>query len=101
MRAVDIITRKRDGQVLSREEIGFLIEGCVKGNIPDYQISAWLMAVFFKGMTAEETAFLTDSMLHSGEIVDLSDIPGKTVDKHSTGGVGDKISIPLAPIAAA
>ena len=101
MRAVDIITRKRDGQVLSREEIGFLIEGCVKGNIPDYQISAWLMAVFFNGMTAEETAFLTDSMLHSGEIVDLSDIPGKTVDKHSTGGVGDKISIPLAPIAAA
>lgn len=101
MRAIDIIIRKRDGNALSQEEIKFLIEGCVNKNIPDYQLSAWLMAVFFQGMSTEETAFLTDSMLHSGEIMDLSDIPGKTVDKHSTGGVGDKISIPLAPIAAA
>lgn len=101
MRAVDIIIKKRGGEVLSREEIAFMIQGCVERTIPDYQLSAWLMAVFFAGMTAEETAFLTDAMLASGEIMDLSDIQTTTVDKHSTGGVGDKISIPLAPIVAA
>lgn len=106
MRAVDIIMKKRGFKetgagVLSREEIEFLINGYVAGDIPDYQMSAWLMAVFFNGMTFEETAILTDVMLHSGSVMDLSGIDGPFVDKHSTGGVGDKLSLPLAPIAAA
>jgi pyrimidine-nucleoside phosphorylase len=101
MRAVDIIANKRDGKELSREEIEFLIGGYVGGNIPDYQISAWAMAVFFKGMSAAETAALTDVMLKSGSVMDLSGIPGPFVDKHSTGGVGDKTSLILAPLAAA
>ena len=101
MRAVDIIMKKRDGEELSREEIGFLVGGFVGGEIPDYQVSAWAMAVFFRGMTAVETAALTELMLKSGKTIDLSGIPGPFVDKHSTGGVGDKTSLILAPLAAA
>jgi pyrimidine-nucleoside phosphorylase len=101
MRAVDIIMNKRAGKELSREEIAFLINGYVAGEIPDYQVSAWAMAVFFQGMSAQETAFLTDVMLKSGDFIDLSGITGPFVDKHSTGGVGDKTSLILAPIAAA
>jgi pyrimidine-nucleoside phosphorylase len=92
---------KRDGKELTREEIQFLIGGYVAGTIPDYQVSAWAMAVFFQGMTAQETAVLTELMLHSGEVMDLSGVPGPLVDKHSTGGVGDKTSLILAPLAAA
>ncbi|MBA7542614.1 Pyrimidine-nucleoside phosphorylase [subsurface metagenome] len=101
MRAVDLIMKKRDGQVLDREEIDFLITGYVTGKIPDYQISSLAMAVFFKGMTFEETGFLTRAMINSGDIIDLSDIEGMLIDKHSTGGVGDKVSLILAPLAAA
>ena len=106
MRAVDIIMKKRGFRetgagTLSRDEISFFINGYVAGEIPDYQMSAWLMAVYFNGMTFEETAILTDVMLHSGAVMDLSGIEGPFVDKHSTGGVGDKLSLPLAPIVAA
>lgn len=107
MRAVDIIMKKRGsllnkgGEQLNREEIEFLINGYVNGSIPDYQVSSWLMAVFFNGMSFKETACLTDVMLHSGDTIDLTDLHGPFVDKHSTGGVGDKISLPLAPITAA
>ncbi|MDR2662760.1 MAG: thymidine phosphorylase [Treponema sp.] len=101
MRAVDIIADKRDGKELSREELQFLIGGYVAGQIPDYQISAWAMAVFFRGMTPGEIAALTQVMLGSGAVIDLSGIPGPFVDKHSTGGVGDKTSLILAPLAAA
>ncbi|MDR2746244.1 MAG: thymidine phosphorylase [Treponema sp.] len=100
MRAVDIITAKRDGRELSGEEISFFIKGFSSGTIPDYQASAWAMAVFFRGMSAAETAALTVSMLDSGSRMDLSGIPGPLVDKHSTGGVGDKTSLILAPLAA-
>ncbi|MDR0312615.1 MAG: thymidine phosphorylase [Treponema sp.] len=100
MRAVDIIMNKRAGKELSSEELEFLIGGYVKGEIPDYQVSAWAMAVFFRGMTANETAALTRTMLNSGKTIDLSDIPGPFVDKHSTGGVGDKTSLILAPLVA-
>ncbi|GHV82012.1 thymidine phosphorylase [Spirochaetia bacterium] len=101
MRAVDIIMNKRAGKELSREEIEFFIGGYVEGEIPEYQVSAWAMAVFFQGMTAAETAALTEVMLHSGSVMDLSGIPGPFIDKHSTGGVGDKTSLILAPLAAA
>jgi pyrimidine-nucleoside phosphorylase len=101
MRTVDIIQKKREGGELSREEIAFLVNGYVAGSVPDYQVSAWLMAVFFKGMTASETAILTDAMLRSGKVMDLSGMEGPFVDKHSTGGVGDKVSLILAPMAAA
>ncbi len=101
MRAVEVITRKRDGGALSRAEIDFFVKGVTAGSLPDYQASALLMAVLLKGMTAEETAWLTDAMVHSGIRVDLTGIPGVKVDKHSTGGVGDKSSLILAPIAAA
>ncbi|MCX7775016.1 MAG: thymidine phosphorylase [Spirochaetaceae bacterium] len=101
MRAVDILLRKRSGEELSPEEIRFMVEGYVRGDIPAYQMSALLMAIFFRGMTPAETAVLTRVMLESGDRFDLSGIPGPFVDKHSTGGVGDKISLPLAPIVAA
>lgn len=101
MRAVDIIQRKRDGYELSSEEIAFLVRGYVTGEIPDYQMSAWAMTVFLKGMTARETGDLTLEMARSGDQMDLSPILGIKVDKHSTGGVGDKTTIVLAPLVAA
>ena len=101
MTAYELISKKRDGQELSDSEIAFLIKGFTEGTLPDYQMSAFLMATFFKGMNDRETMALTQAMLQSGEIVDLSEIPGIKVDKHSTGGVGDKVSIVLAPIVAA
>src|SRR5690349_22881168 len=101
MRTVDLVHRKRDGEQLSAEEISYLIDGYTRGEIPDYQMSAFLMAVFFSGMTDHEVDTLTDSMMRSGQVLDLSDIPGIKVDKHSTGGVGDKTSLIAAPIAAA
>lgn len=101
MRAVDIIQKKRDGIELSQNEIDFLIAGYTDDEIPDYQLSAFAMAVFFKGMTGPELAHFTNAMLHSGSQIDLSALRVATVDKHSTGGVGDKISIPLAPAVAA
>ena len=101
MRTVDLIQRKRDGEELAPEEIDFLINGYTSGDIPDYQISSFLMATFFSGMTDREVSRLTECMLYSGERVDLSSIPGVKVDKHSTGGVGDKTSFIVAPLAAA
>jgi pyrimidine-nucleoside phosphorylase len=101
MRTVDLIHRKRDGEELNPDEISFLINGYTSGQIPDYQMSAFLMATFFSGMSDREVDSLTETMIRSGEVVDLTLIPGLKVDKHSTGGVGDKTSLIAAPIAAA
>lgn len=101
MRACDIIARKRDGFAHSRAELEFLIQGYVQGRIGDEQMAAWLMAVYFQGMTEEETVWLTDLMEHSGDVLDFSGIDGIVVDKHSTGGVGDKTTLVVAPLVAA
>ena len=101
MRTVDLIHRKRDGEELSSEELQFLVDGYTRGDIPDYQMSAFLMAVFYSSMSDREVSAITETMMNSGTIVDLSSIPGIKVDKHSTGGVGDKTSLIASPIAAA
>src|SRR5580693_5395185 len=101
MRAVDLIRKKRDSGEHSREEIDFLVSGYTHGEIPDYQMAAWLMAAWIRGLDRAELAALTEAMLYSGEVLNLARIPGRKVDKHSTGGVGDKTSLIVAPIVAA
>ena len=101
MRTVDIIRKKRDAAELTREEIDFLIRGATDNSVPDYQLAAFLMAVVWRGMTTSELAALTEAMLHSGEVLDFSRLRGSKVDKHSTGGVGDKTSLVVAPVVAA
>lgn len=101
MRAVDIIEKKRDGETLTEEQIRFFVEGFTRGEIPDYQASAWAMAVLFQGMSAEETAMLTQAMAESGDQIDLSGVVEIAVDKHSTGGVGDKTTLVVEPIVSA
>lgn len=100
IRMIDLIEKKKEGLSLSEEEISYFIKGVTSGEIPDYQVSALLMAIFFRGMNDEETSLLTHYMAHSGDVIDLSPIPGIKVDKHSTGGVGDKISLIIAPLVA-
>ena len=100
MNVVNLIQKKRDGKPLEKAEIEFLVSGYTKNKIPDYQFSAFLMAAFLKGMNKKETSYLTDVMLHSGKVVNLNSIPGVKIDKHSTGGVGDKTSLIIAPIVA-
>ncbi|MCL6573302.1 MAG: pyrimidine-nucleoside phosphorylase, partial [Bacillus sp. (in: Bacteria)] len=100
MRMVDIIEKKRNGLELAKEEIQFLITGFTNESIPDYQMSAFSMAVFFQGMTKEERVYLTEAMVQSGDKIDLSGIKGIKVDKHSTGGVGDTTTLVLAPLVA-
>ena len=101
MNTIEILRKKRDGNKLTKEEIIYMVSSFTKNKIPDYQFSAFLMTVFYKGMTTEETAALTEAMLYSGKVIDLSSIKGAKVDKHSTGGVGDKTSLIIAPIVAA
>ncbi|MCS7040720.1 MAG: pyrimidine-nucleoside phosphorylase, partial [Anaerolineae bacterium] len=101
MNPVDIIAKKRDGLVLTAEEIDFFIQGYTRGDIPDYQAAAWCMAVTLRGMTDEETTHLTLSMARSGQMLDLSDVAPLVADKHSTGGVGDKVTPVLGPVVAA
>lgn len=98
---VELIKKKRDGRELSRHEIEFIISSYTRGEVPDYQVSAFLMATFLRGMTRSETSALLDSMLHSGQVLDFSDLPARKIDKHSTGGVGDKTSLILSPVVAA
>ncbi|MEG0320297.1 MAG: pyrimidine-nucleoside phosphorylase, partial [Niameybacter sp.] len=101
MRIYDIIEKKKLGSMLSHEEIQFVVEGYTNGSLPDYQVSALLMAIYFQGMNDDETAYLTECMARSGQMLDLSAISGIKVDKHSTGGVGDTTTIVLAPLVAA
>lgn len=101
MKAVDIIIKKRDRKALSREEIEFFVQGFTRGEIPDYQVAAWAMAVMLNGMTEQETTDLTLAMAHSGEVLDLSEVVPIAVDKHSTGGVGDKTTLVVEPLVAA
>ena len=101
MRIVDLIEKKKRGGRHTKEEINFLIDSLMDGSAQDYQISAWLMAVYFNGLTEEETAFLTEAMINSGEVIDFGDLTDSIVDKHSTGGVGDKVTITLIPLLAA
>ena len=100
MRMVDLIEKKKCGLELTSDEISFIIKGIMSGEIPDYQMSAFLMAVCFQGMTDQEATSLTFAMRDSGKILDLSSVPGKKIDKHSSGGVGDKTTLVLAPIIA-
>lgn len=101
MRAYEVIHAKREGRAIPAGEIAALVDGFTRGDVPDYQMAAFCMAVFFRGMDDEEVGALTQAMLRSGDVLDLSDVPGAKVDKHSTGGVGDKVSLALAPLAAA
>ena len=101
MHYTELIEKKRDGFTHTKEEIEFIIRGVTDGSMPDYQLTSWMMAVCFRGMTDEETAYLTDAMMHSGDVVDLSDLEGIKVDKHSTGGVGDTTTLIVAPLVAA
>src|SRR5438046_8088995 len=101
IRTVDVIRKKRDGVELSRAEIEYFVRGYTSNEIPDYQAAAWLMSAVIRGLTRAETAALTDAMLRSGEVLDVSEFSAKKIDKHSTGGVGDKTSLVLAPVAAA
>ena len=101
MRIVDLIDKKKKKGTHTKEEIDFIIDSLMEGSVPDYQISAWLMAIYFNGMTEDETTFLTAALVNSGETIDLKELASSVVDKHSTGGVGDKVTITLIPLLAA